>query len=146
MKNNNQNKEPSKYYIYYIEILTFYTKLLKYIFLVSIALVLFSVLLYIFAFRLPFELLKNENINGLSGYSGNEKKSGEYAILRGRIIPMYTGARITKIYKTDSTEGFICIGNNESYQTDPTLKTEVTSYGLFGIPRETRKVAGCTHQ
>jgi hypothetical protein len=116
------------------------------ILLTPITLFLAFVLLYSVAFRLPFEILKNENINGLSGYSGNEKKFGEYVILRGRINKMYTGATITKIYKTDSTEGFVCIGNNESYNTDPTLKTEVTSYGLFGIPMEKQKYAGCVNK
>lgn len=116
------------------------------ILLTPFVLILAFVLLYILAFRLPFEILKNENVNGLSGYSGNEKNFGEYAILRGRINKMYTGATITKIYKTESTDGFICIGNNESYKTDPTLKTEVTSYGLFGIPMEKQKYAGCINK
>jgi len=61
MKNNIQNKGPSKYYIYYIEILTFYTKLFK-----VVAIILFLVLMSPIL-RL---ILLNSYVNRFNQYSG----------------------------------------------------------------------------
>jgi hypothetical protein len=111
--------------------------------LLPILIIVLLLITYVSAFRLPSEILKNENINGLANYSGNERDFGEYAIRQAIANESYTGARITKIYYGTEIDKYFCIGNDGSYVENTGIQADLESYGLFGIPKEKKQFAGC---
>jgi hypothetical protein len=118
-------------------------KIILFVVLTPIALFLVLAQLYILAFRIPHEILQNEEINGLSNYTGNEKDFAKYAIRQVAPIELYTGARIVKIYYGDLNDKNNCIGNDGSYKLNTNIKIEIERYGLFGLQKCRSSYTGC---
>lgn len=117
MKNNSNNKEPSKYYIYFIEILTFYTKLFK---VVAITMLFLGLII-----PLPRIVLLNDNVSRVNQYSGVKT-----ACIGMTSINFWneTGWPILKT-------GFILLDiQSVDSESAVNYKSKYLAFTLFGIP------------
>lgn len=117
MKNNIQNKPPSKYYIYYIEILTFYTKLFKVVAIILLFLGLMS--------PIPRLILLNSYVNRFNQYSGVETgcigMTSIYFFKESDWWMLKTGFITLDIQSVDS-------------ESAVNYKSKYLAFTLFGIP------------